>query len=328
MSGADFDDYSSDDGVFLPVIGTSLAIGKRASQQDRVLTHVTHMSSTNPLVLASVFDGHGTNEFGHVVAEKCSKTLLPYFHKSNVWALLEAPDTDNLKESLSNVVKNLERDAIGLNEAYRTYAGSTMCAVIFSTEILVSINVGDSRAVLASKTQNNDTKVIQLTVDHVPTQEEELKRVLLNGGWVENGFVNGYITMTRAIGDSDVKEHRNETEFPGKKDGQEFGPRLIVSDPDILSFKRDRNQKFLIVASDGIWGSIRNDLAVKIVDSSLRKTPDPDKAASTLVRRAVGAGSTDNCTAIVVMLSKCYMESKNKKTKGRPKFSIKFPRIK
>ncbi len=319
-------DYQSDDENFIPMIGTSIAIGKRISQQDRVLTDVMHLSSTNPLVLGSVFDGHGTKDLGHIVADKCSRTMLGYLQKFNAWTYLEGNDAENLKESVWSVVENLESDALDLNEAYRTYAGTTLCAVLLSTEMLVSINVGDSRAIMASQNQTNTTKIVQLTQDHVPGQKEELRRILENGGWVENGFVNGYITMTRAIGDTDVKEHRNETQFPGKKDGQEFGPKLIVFDPDIVFFKRDRKQKFLIIATDGIWGSIGNELAVKIVDSSLKKNPDPDKAASTLVKRAVSSGSTDNCSAIVILLSSCYKHSQNRNNKQKPKFKINFLR--
>lgn len=315
MSSLGSEDIFSSRNCFVPVIGTSVVLGKRASQQDRILTQITHLSSTNPIALVSVFDGHGTKDLGHVVADKCSKTILNYFHKSNIWYYVEDQSTTDLRRALNTVVENLESDALELNRSHRTYAGTTLCAVIVSTEMIVSVNVGDSRAVLVSETETNSKNVTQVTQDHNTSNKTEKDRVLSNGGWISNGSVNGYISMTRAIGDADVKEHRNETKFLGKKEGQNFGPRLIISDPDISFFEREKSQKFLIVATDGVWGTMSNDLAVQIVDSSLRRDPDPNTAASTLINRVISSGSTDNCSAVVVLLSNFYLQYKNSRKK-------------
>jgi serine/threonine protein phosphatase PrpC len=44
--------------------------------------------------------------------------------------------------------------------------------------------VGDSRAILARFTNNNDWKTIALSIDQKPDSEGEMKRILSNGGRV------------------------------------------------------------------------------------------------------------------------------------------------
>lgn len=123
---------------------------------------------------------------------------------------------------------------------------------------------------------------------------------------MSNGSVNNSITMTRSIGDIDLKQHRNLTNFPGKQEGQTFGPELLISDPEITIIPRERKQKFLIVATDGIWKVLTNKEAVKIVESSLRQDGKAVKAAEKLINIALDQQSKDNCAAVVVVLSQNY----------------------
>ena len=52
-------------------------------------------------------------------------------------------------------------------------------------------NVGDSRAIASVK-----GTVEQLSYDHKPGNEEETKRILAAGGWVEFNRVNGEYRRT------------------------------------------------------------------------------------------------------------------------------------
>lgn len=289
-----------------PVIdhGCHLAQGARRYQHDRVITHRTYLSSSNPMVVGAVFDGHGGDDMGHLVSASCEAQLLAQLHAKSVWQYLEAMSPKALRPALEDVMKELEEDAIGLNMTNRAYFGSTLCAILLSTEIIVSVNIGDSRAVLAERDEDGALSATDLTIDHIPSNSNEHRRVIQNGGWIERNSVNGYITMTRALGDADLKAHRNFTKFPRKPHDRELGPRLFISDPDIAFFKRNRSQRFVIVASDGVWETLSSDTAVKIVDSSLRNGAKAEKAAAVLVHRAVSAGSADNCSAAIIVFER------------------------
>lgn len=67
---------------------------------------------------------------------------------------------------------------------------------------IICANSGDSRAVIGLK----NGKLIELSYDHKPDNDGELKRVKAGGGFVEDGRVQGVIAVSRAIGDWEYKE--------------------------------------------------------------------------------------------------------------------------
>ncbi|CAN1145136.1 Probable protein phosphatase 2C 28 [Linum perenne] len=140
--------------------------------------------------------------------------------------------------------------------------GSTAVTVILvDGKKLIVANVGDSRAVMCRKGVAK-----QLTVDHDP--EAERDAVESRGG------------CSRAFGDGKVKEH-------------------ISSEPDlkIVSVELGDECDFLIVASDGLWKVMSNQDACECI----RDFVDPTDASKELVSEAVGRGSKDDISCIVVM---------------------------
>ena len=64
-------------------------------------------------------------------------------------------------------------------------AGCTSCVVLMTKDTIYCANAGDSRACIFTK--NN--KCIELSHDHKPDNDGELKRVKAGGGFVEEGRV-------------------------------------------------------------------------------------------------------------------------------------------
>ena len=64
-------------------------------------------------------------------------------------------------------------------------AGCTSCVVLVTQDKIICANSGDSRAVIGLK--NGD--LIELSYDHKPDNDGELKRVKAGGGFVEDGRV-------------------------------------------------------------------------------------------------------------------------------------------
>jgi len=64
-------------------------------------------------------------------------------------------------------------------------AGCTSCVVLVTKDKIICANSGDSRAVIGLK----NGKLIELSFDHKPDNDGELKRVKAGGGFVEDGRV-------------------------------------------------------------------------------------------------------------------------------------------
>jgi serine/threonine protein phosphatase PrpC len=73
---------------------------------------------------------------------------------------------------------------------------------LITKDKIICANSGDSRAVIGLK----NGKLIELSYDHKPDNDGELKRVKAGGGFVEDGRVQGVIAVSRAIGDWEYKE--------------------------------------------------------------------------------------------------------------------------
>ena len=74
-----------------------------------------------------------------------------------------------------------------------------MCLI--TDDSIYCANSGDSRSCLSTKSG----KCVELSWDHKPDNDGELKRVKAAGGFVEDGRVQGVIAVSRAIGDWEYK---------------------------------------------------------------------------------------------------------------------------
>lgn len=84
-------------------------------------------------------------------------------------------------------------------------AGSTAVVVLIKDKDLFCANVGDSRAVASI-----NGKVEELSLDHKPSNETELKRITAAGGWVDCNRVNGNLALSRALGDFGFKKNEKK----------------------------------------------------------------------------------------------------------------------
>jgi serine/threonine protein phosphatase PrpC len=75
--------------------------------------------------------------------------------------------------------------------------------LVTDTDIYVA-NAGDSRCIVVNK-----GKTENMSVDHKPDDEIELKRIKNAGGQVIDGRVNGNLNLSRALGDHEYKITKN-----------------------------------------------------------------------------------------------------------------------
>jgi protein phosphatase PTC1 len=97
-----------------------------------------------------------------------------------------------------------------------------------SRRVLYSANAGDARGVLCRA-----GKAVRLTYDHKGSDKQEAKRITDAGGFVMSGRVNGVLAVTRALGDSSMKE-------------------FVVGAPYTTETELCEEDEFLILACDGV----------------------------------------------------------------------------
>jgi len=209
---------------------------------------------------AAVFDGHS----GEVVARSAADRL----HTILAGSMEREPTADALRSAFRAF------DA----EVAREKAGAAAVVVVLQAESLLIANIGDSEALLVSETGHD-----VVTQDHRLVNREELERVVAAGAQIWGPYMrlpNGRAVMTtRAFGDA-----------PFKRIGQ-------ISEPAIGSRTLGPGDRWLVLASDGVW----DPLAAEVVAAIVRPEPTAEAAADRLLREALAAGD-DNVSVVVVRL--------------------------
>ncbi|PSS00929.1 phosphatase 2C-like domain-containing protein [Coniella lustricola] len=156
--------------------------------------------------------------------------------------------------------------------------------------VLYTANVGDARIVLC-----RSGKALRLSYDHKGSDENEGKRITHAGGLILNNRVNGVLAVTRALGDTYMKDLVT---------GHPYTTETVIQ-PDM--------DEFMIIACDGLWDVCSDQEAVDLV----RNVHDPATASKLLVDHALARFSTDNLSCMIVRFDKeALVESQNNENIG------------
>ncbi|CAD8104156.1 unnamed protein product [Paramecium sonneborni] len=226
-----------------------------------------------------VSDGHGTN--GHQVAQFVQEILPAYIEQE----VLQSPYYYDRDKTITNIFKqNFQKtneDLLnsGIDVAY---SGATTVVVIAFENILYCANIGDSRAIIGR--YDAKLSVVELSKDHKPDCFLEQARIIQRGGRVqaysdEEGNPIGPARVWKL--DEDV---------PGLAMSRSFGDYVasqvgVICDPEIIKHQLLPTDKFLVVASDGIWEFLSNEWVIETVYEFYKKG-DAIGACSKLVQAA------------------------------------------
>ncbi|GMF19618.1 unnamed protein product [Phytophthora fragariaefolia] len=194
------------------------------------------------------------------------------------------------RHASSSAVASAARRSHG--RSFATDDGSTLLVAIVRDGLLHVGNVGDSRAVVV--TRNGDA--IAMSFDQKPNRKDERERLEANGAFVTGKpdfmykvwplkkmldvpRVNGQLAVSRSIGDVSLKSY-------------------ISCEPEVQTRKISKNDRFLILATDGLWDVVTNKTAAQLA----ARFKDPQAAADALVELALEKRTTDNVTVMVVKL--------------------------
>nr|DAD37174.1 TPA_asm: hypothetical protein HUJ06_007815 [Nelumbo nucifera] len=327
--------------------------GKKGVNQDAMIVWENFGSRTDT-VFCGVFDGHGP--YGHMVARRVRDSLPLKLSahwevnirsedgsreiSSSVMGSMSSEETSymyteeksrisvdleekkhpeiflTLKESFLKAFKVMDKE-LRLHPNIDCFCSGTTAVTLVKQDLVIG-NVGDSRAVLGTRDQDNSLIAIQLTVDLKPNLPREAERIQQCKGrvfalqdepevvrvWLPNNDSPG-LAMARAFGDFCLKD---------------FG---LISLPEISYRRLTEKDEFIVLATDGVWDVLSNKEVVDIVASA----PVRSSAARALVESAVRTwrfkypnSKIDDCAVVCLFLNNDSSSSciSNSKPKGQP----------
>ncbi|VVB03584.1 unnamed protein product [Arabis nemorensis] len=286
FSEEDDEDCSSSVSFYVPVIrsGSYADIGPRRFMEDEHIC-IDDLSSRlgslpKPSAFYAVFDGHG----GPEAAAYVRKNAIRLFFEDDKFPQTSEVNSiyvEEVKSSLRNAF--LQADlALAEDRSIGPSSGTTALATFIFGRHLMVANAGDCRAVLCRKGE-----AIDMSQDHRPIYLPERRRVEECGGFVDDGYLNGVLSVTRALGDWDMKLPRG-SQSP------------LIAEPEIKQINLTEEDEFLIIGCDGIWDVLTSQEAVSIVRRGLRRHDDPMRCARELAMEALRLNTFDNLTVVVV----------------------------
>jgi len=142
-------------------------------------------------------------------------------------------------------------------------------------------NAGDSRCVLSTKDE-----CVAMSLDHKPDRPDEQERIPKAGGFVIHNRVMGGLAVSRAIGDCDFKSD---------------GLFLVIPDPEVKEHKISSEDKYLLLACDGLFDVMQNDAACRFIKREFKKGLSCTEAAAAIGAHAVKTlHSQDNVSVVIV----------------------------
>lgn len=254
-------------------------------------THiVSELSASQALV--GVFDGHGGDAVSHFMRDHATRIF------TETKEFKEGRYTDALARTFLNADAELRR-----KKDLRNQCGSTATLLFFNGDTLHVGNVGDSRAVVCHKARG-----VHLTVDHKPTDPAERERIEEAGAFVceYSCRINRlHYNLSRAVGDFYYKAD----------DDLEPGRQVMSIVADTKEYQLTKDDKYIIVASDGLWDFRDTQELVQAASRYLAETKDLGSACAELCKYVVNkpgdphfkelpaAAGKDNITTILVNCS-------------------------
>ena len=226
-----------------------------------------NFAGNNSFLYMAVCDGHGVE--GHQVSGFIKRTLPKDL--SNALTNKEILTSDkNKKKKIYNIIGSTfikVNEKLISNESINSiFSGTTCVSLIYTPIKLICANIGDSRAVVGRYDKRLKKWVsINLSRDHKPTEEDEARRILKKGGRIKpfiDEETGGEVGPPRVwVKDDDV---------PGLAMTRSFGDRVAaiagtICVPEIKEYAFHEGDKFIIIASDGIWEFISSEECVNIV---------------------------------------------------------------
>ncbi|KAL1547099.1 protein-serine/threonine phosphatase [Salvia divinorum] len=226
-----------------------------------------------PGAFYGVFDGHGGIDAASFVREKLLKLIVedsffPVCHERAIKSAFLKTDYAFADDSSLDIS-----------------SGTTVLTAFISGRKMIVANAGDCRAVLGKR-----GRAIEMSKDHKPNHTSERIRIEKLGGAIYDGYLNGQLSVSRALGDWHMKEPKGSAS-------------PLSADPELQEVLLTEDDEFLILGCDGLWEVMTSQCAVTMVRRELMLHNDPELCSRELVREALKRNTCDNLTVVVICFS-------------------------
>ena len=226
-----------------------------------------NLNDESNVLFIGVCDGHG------LVGHDVSKYLITNLPKNLNAALKKTNKYISHKETLYSTLKQVfvdtNKSLCNSPSIDTKFSGSTCVTIILTKNKIISANAGDSRAVMGRHI-NGKWISIELSHDQKPNNPGEKERILSHGGRIEaykdeNGGDFGPPRVWLKYED-----------VPGLAMSRSFGDEVAasvgtISEPEIEEYEITEEDKFIIIASDGIWEFISSQECVEFIKDFYEK---------------------------------------------------------
>ncbi|KAF4798028.1 hypothetical protein TURU_066463 [Turdus rufiventris] len=214
---------------------------------------------------------------------------------------LNSGETTDVREALINAFKRLDNDIsleaqVGDPNSFLNYlvlrvafSGATACVAHVDGIDLHIANTGDSRAMLGVQEEDGSWSAVNLSYDHNAQNEREVERVKMEHpkseekSLVKQDRLLGLLMPFRAFGDVKFKwsielqkrvvesgpDQLNDNEYTKFIPPNYYTPPYLTAEPEVIHHKLRPQDKFLVLATDGLWETMHRQDVARIVGEYL-----------------------------------------------------------
>ncbi|KAJ9165840.1 hypothetical protein P3X46_020666 [Hevea brasiliensis] len=241
---------------------------------DNLIEHLGETSNfPSPGAFYGVFDGHGGTDAASFVRNNILRFIIedPHFPIC-------------MEKAIRSAFVKADYAFADDSELDISSGTTALTALIFGRTLIIA-NAGDCRAVLGRR-----GRAIEMSKDHKPNCTSERLRIEKLGGVIYDGYLNGQLSVARALGDWHMK-------------GPKGSACPLSAEPELQDTNLTEEDEFLILGCDGLWDVMSSQCAVTIARKELMLHNDAERCSRELVREALKRSTCDNVTVIVVCFS-------------------------
>nr|BAJ98360.1 predicted protein [Hordeum vulgare subsp. vulgare] len=301
--------------------GTEVKMAGGAAGEDRVQAVC---SEKNGWLICGIYDGFNGRDAADFLAVTLYDNIVYYLYllecrikqqdglysssedslngvKSELTLAMEIAENEDVKLSesfragvlncLTSAVEQAENDFLCMVEQDMddrpdlVSVGSCVLVVLLQGTDLCILNLGDSRAVLASMpyAEMDTVKATQLTEIHSLENPLEYQKLLADhpndSKVVMGNKVKGKLKVTRAFGVGYLKQKKFNDALMGiLRVCNLCSPPYVYTNPHTLSHKVTEDDLFVVLGSDGLFDFFSNDEVVQLVYQFMHDNPTGDPA--------------------------------------------------
>ena len=244
----------------------------------------------------AIFDGHGGKDVASFLSINLHHFLIDEINNIN-FGTNDEENISNIIESIKSAFMKIDQNILA-NENFTNDVGSTATLIfIYYNNLnenilnnnndngnknvertLICANIGDSNGYLITK-----SNISQITKPHKCEDTSEVQRIKGTGGIVFQGRIFGKLILTRTLGDKEMKKYG------------------VIPVPDFYTKKIEKDDLFVIIASDGIWDVINEEELYKM---GKEKELSSEIFSKKIMDLAKERDTRDNSSCIVIKLNK------------------------